>query len=178
MLVALYKFVALPNEIKAQNRINSKCRLDCIKYAGNYIGLTNFVNDKGQLFFYKSACREVVDTHSKRYAEWCLTNKSQNLSSIYIEDVDFLQFGYGFPNGKPRLSNGQSNPMYPFRNDAFLFIVNQDYTEIEVLVLANGRNYINLYYQSLIDGDLDAEIERYRANYRTYFDYNGFVGCL
>jgi hypothetical protein len=59
-----YKFISLPDDIKAANKIRSKARLDCILFKdmvpGGYKGLTNFVNDKrhkGQLSFYKTACR-------------------------------------------------------------------------------------------------------------------------
>ena len=57
MIGAYYKLVALQDQIKAANKIKSKARLDCISFtdmvAGGYKGLTNFVNYKGQLFFYK-----------------------------------------------------------------------------------------------------------------------------
>ena len=63
MIRAYYKLAILPDEVKATNKIRSKARLDCILFsdmvAGGYKGLTNFVNSKGQLFFYKTPCREV-----------------------------------------------------------------------------------------------------------------------
>jgi hypothetical protein len=174
MIGGYYKLVALPDEVKNQNKIRSKARLDCIAYAGNYKGLTNFVNKQGQLSFYKTPCREFIDAHTKRVAEWSLTNSSLNFSSIYIEDFDLLEYGYGYPNAKPRLSNGEPNPLHPFKNDGYLFIVNKDYTQIEVLILPDGRNLISHYYQHLIDGYFDTEIQRLRAEAKPYFDYIGF----
>jgi len=174
MIAGYYKLVALPDEVKTQNKIRSKARLDCIAYAGNYKGLTNFVNKQGQLFFYKTPCREFIEAQTKRVAEWSLTNSSLNFSSIYIEDFDFLEYGYGYPNAKPRLSNGEPNPLHPFKNDGYLFIVNKDYTEIEILILPDGRNLISHYYQHLIDGYFDAEIQRLRAEAKPYFEYIGF----
>lgn len=174
MLVGYYKLVAFSDEVKALNKIRSKARLECIASAGNYKGLTNFVNKQGQLFFYKTPCREFIEANSKRVAEWSLTNSSLNFSSIYIEDFDFLEYGYGYPNAKPRLSNGEPNPLYPFKNDGYLFIVNKDYTQIEVLILSDGRNLISHYYQHLIDGYFDAEIQRLRLEARPYFEYIGF----
>jgi hypothetical protein len=174
MIVGYYKLVALSDEVKALNKIRSKARLECIASTGNYKGLTNFVNKQGQLFFYKTPCREFIEANSKRVAEWSLTNSSLNFSSIYIEDFDFLEYGYGYPNAKPRLSNGEPNPLYPFKNDGYLFIVNKDYTQIEVLILADGRNLISHYYQHLIDGYFDAEIQRLRLEARPYFEYIGF----
>jgi hypothetical protein len=174
MIAGYYKLVTFTDELKAQNKIRSKARLDCINYAGNYKGLTNFVNKQGQLFFYKTPCREFIEAQSKRVAEWSLTNGSLNFSSIYIEDFDFLEYGYGYPNAKPRLSNGEPNPLHPFKNDGYLFIVNKDYTQIEILILADGRNLISHYYQHLIDGFFDAEIQRLRLEAKPYFEYMGF----
>lgn len=173
MIRAYYKLVAFSDEIKALNKIRSKARLDCIAYAGNYKGLTNFVNKQGQLFFYKTPCKEFIETQSKRVAEWSLTNNSLNFSSIYIEDFDFLEYGYGYPNAKPRLSNGEPNPLYPFKNDGYLFIINKDYSQIEILILPDGRNLISHYYQHLIDGYFDTELQRLRAEAKPFFEYIG-----
>ncbi|MCZ2101283.1 MAG: hypothetical protein LC107_07080 [Chitinophagales bacterium] len=174
MIAGYYKLVALTDEVKAQNKIKSKARLDCISFAGTYKGLTNFVNKQGQLFFYKTPCREFVEAQSKRTAEWSLTNSSLNFSSIYIEDFDFLEYGYGYPNAKPRLSNGEPNPLHPFKNDGYLFITNKDYTQIEVLIISDGRNLISHYYQHLIDGYFDGEIQRLRADAKPFYEYIGF----
>lgn len=173
MIAGYYKLVALPDEVKTLNKIRSKARLDCIAFAGNYKGLTNFVNKQGQLFFYKTPCREFVEAQSKRVAEWSLTNNSLNFSSLYIEDFDFLEYGYGYPNAKPRLSNGEPNPLHPFKNDGYLFIVNKDYTQIEVLILPDSRNLISHYYQHLIDGFFDTAIQKLRAEAKPYFEYTG-----
>lgn len=172
MIVGYYKLVCLPDEVKAQNKIRSKARLDCIAFAGNYKGLTNFVNKQGQLFFYKTPCKEFIEAQTKRLAEWSLTN-GLNFSSIYIEDFDVLEYGYGYPNANLRLKNGDLNPLHSFRNDGYLFIVNKDYTEIEVLVLQDGRNLISHYYQHLIDGFFDAEIQRLRTEAKPFFNYIG-----
>lgn len=174
MLVGYYKLAVLSDEVKALNKIRSKARFDCIKYAGNYNGMTNFVNNHGQLFFYKTPCREFVETQSKRVAEWSLTNNSLNFSSIYIEDLDFLEYGYGYPNSKPRLSNGEVNPLFPYKNDGYLFIVNKDYTQIEILIISDGRNLISHYYQHLIDGGFDTEIELFRNEAKPFHEYIGF----
>lgn len=93
MIVGYYKMVVLPDEVKSQNKIKSQSRLDCVAYAGEYKGLTNFVNAKGQLFFYKTPCKEFVKANIKRRAEWSLTNNSLNFTSIYIEDFTAKRFG-------------------------------------------------------------------------------------
>jgi hypothetical protein len=172
-----YKFVLLPDEVRAANKIKSKARLDCISFtdmvAGNYNGLTNFVNHKGQLFFYKTPCRDFVHTESKRLAEWSLTGNGLNFSSIYIDDLDFPEIGYGYPNGNRYLSNGSQNPLFPFRNDGYLFLINKEYSAIELLIIPDGRNLISSYYQKLIDGGFDDEINRLRQAAKAFYKYDG-----
>lgn len=173
MLEGYFKLSVLPDEVKAENKIKSKARLDCVSYAGNYQGLTNFVNKQGQLFFYKTPCREFIESSIKRIAEWSLTHGSLNFSSIYVEDFDCMEYGYGYPNAKPRLSNEEPNPQFRFRNDAYLFIVNKDYTQIEIFIIVDGRNLITHYYQHLIDGFFDLQIQKLRAEAKAFYLYLG-----
>lgn len=173
MIVGYYKMVVLPDEVKSQNKIKSQSRLDCVAYAGEYKGLTNFVNAKGQLFFYKTPCKEFVKANIKRRAEWSLTNNSLNFTSIYIEDFTAKRFGYGYPNKKVRLSNGEPNPLLPFKNDGYLFVINEDYTEIEIFVIKGGRNFITQHYQHLIDGEYKEEFNEWRAKSKPFFNYIG-----
>ena len=177
MIGAYYKLVKLPDEVKAANKIKSKDRLDCTTYtdlvAGGYKGLTYFVNSSGQLFFYLTPCRDFVNADSKRLAEWSLTNKSINLSSIYFEDFDFPEIGYGYPNAKRLLSNGSNNPQFDCRNDGYLFLMKADNSEIELLVLPGGRNLISSYYQRMIDGDFDAELKVLRSQAAPFYRYTG-----
>jgi len=179
MNLAYYKLVLLPDVVRASNKIRSKARLDCISFTdkvpGNYKGLTNFVNHKGQLFFYKTPCRDFVNTDSKRLSEWSLTGGGINFSSIYIDDMDFPEIGYGYPNAKRLLSNGSENPLFEFRNDGYLFILNKDYSEIELLVIPDGRNLISSYYQKMIDGGFDDEIRELRIETKPFYRYDGLV---
>jgi hypothetical protein len=178
---AYYKLALLPDEVRAANKIGSKARLDCISYtdmvAGGYKGLTYFVNDKrhkGQLFFYKTPCRNFVNTDSKRLAEWSLTS-GLNFSSIYIDDLDFPEIGYGYPNAKRLLSNGSQNPLFPFRNDGYLFLINKDYSEIELIVIPDSRNLISSYYQKMIDGGFDDEVKELRQQSKAFYQYEELV---
>ena len=179
MIGTYYKLVLLPDEVRASNKIRSKARLDCICYtdlvAGSYKGLTNFVNSKGQLFFYKTPCRDFVNTDRKRFAEWSLTNNSLNLSSIYIDDMDCPEIAYGYPNANRLLNNGSINPLFPFRNDGYLFLINKDYSVIEIFVIPDGRNLISSYYQKMIDGDYDDEVRILREQAKIFYKYDGLV---
>jgi hypothetical protein len=179
MIRAYFKLVQLPDEVKVINRIRSKARYDCIICSdiveAKYQGLIPFVNGKGQLLFYKTPSREIVNTDLKRLAEWSLTNNSLNLSSIYIEDLDCPEIGYGYPNANRLLSNGTPNPLFPFRNDGYLFLVNTDYTEIELLIIPDGRNLISSYYQKMIDGGFEEEVNLLRKQARPFYRYEGLV---
>ena len=179
MIGAYYKLATLPEEVRAANKIRSKKRLDCICYtdmvADGYKGLTNFVNSKEQLFFYKTPCRDFVRTDSKRLAEWSLTGGGLNFSSLYIDDLDYQEIGYGYPNAKEYLSNGSKNPLFEFRNDGYLFILNKDYTEIELLIIPDGRNLISSYYQIMIDGGFDDDIRELRKQAKGFYKYDGLT---
>jgi hypothetical protein len=179
MIGAYYKLALLPDDVRAANKIKSKARLDCISFtdmvAGSYKGLTNFVNHKGQLFFYKTPCRDFVNTDSKRLSEWSLTSNGLNFSSIYIDDLDFSEIGYGYPNANRLLSNGNQNPLFEFRNDGYLFLINKDYSEIELLIILGGRNLISSYYQKMIDGGFDDEVRQLRQQSKVFYKYDGLV---
>lgn len=175
MIGAYYKVVTLSDKVKTANKIRSKARLDCIAYTdnvkGGYKGLTNFVNFKGQLFFYKTPCRDFINTDSKRLSEWSLTGSGLNFSSIYIDDIDFPEIGYGYPNANRFLSNGNKNPLFDFRNDAYLFIINKDYSEIEIFIIPDGRNLISSYYQKMIDEGFNDEVKKLRAASKNFYNY-------
>jgi hypothetical protein len=177
MITAYFKFESLADEVRAKHGIKAKGRLDCIVYNNptGYTGLIDFINTKGQMYLYKIPAREFVKANSKRLAEWALSNGKLNLSSIYFEDTDYPEYGYGYPNANRLLSNGQLNPLFPYRNDCYLFITNQDLTTVEILVITNGRNLAGAYYQRLIDGELESELEQLRAQSKPFFDYGSYL---
>jgi hypothetical protein len=182
MIGAYYKLATLPDEVRAANKIRSKARLDCISFtdmvAGSYKGLTNFVNDKshkGQLFFYKTPCNRFINTDSKRISEWSLTGNGLNFSSIYIDDIDFPEIGYGYPNANRLLKDGSQNPLFDFRNDGYLFLINKDYSVIELIVIPDGRNLISSYYQKMIDEGFDDEVRELRKQAKVFYQYDRLV---
>jgi hypothetical protein len=182
MIKALYRLALLPDEVRAANKIKSKARLDCTSFtdevAGGYKGLTFFVNEKrhkGQLFFYKTPCNQFINTDCKRLAEWSLTGNGLNLSSIYIDDLDCPEIGYGYPNANRLLNNGSQNPLFEFRNDGYLFLINREYSEIELLIIPDGRNLISSYYQKMIDGGFDDEVRHLRQKAKVFYQYDELV---
>lgn len=177
MIAAYFKFASLSDEVKQAHKIKSKQRIDCISHSHTlkapYTGLNPFKNASGQIALYKTPARDIITANTKRLAEWSLSNGSLNLSSLYIEDMDFPGLAYGYPNAKPKLSNGQRNPLFEYRNDGYLFVFNPDLTEIEMLIIQDGRNLIGSYYQLLIDGALDEQIQELRESATPYFLYGG-----
>jgi len=155
MITSYFHFQDLPDQTRVFHKIRSKQRIDCTRYhnSGGYIGLSKFKNAKGHLCLYRGKARDVVKATSSRIADIGLSNGDW-LSSIYIEDLDNKQFGYG-----------------DFGNDGLLFIINDDYTSIELLVIPNGKNLITGYYQKLIDGDYDEVLSMYRSDALPYFEY-------
>ena len=172
---ALFYLEILSSEVKTANKIRSNNRLDCTLFVDeiNYQGFKPFYNEDGKFFVYKTQCDNFIQADRRRIAEWSLTSNSLNLSSIYIDDFDFPEFAYGYPNDKMYLSNGKVNPLFSFRNDAYLFIMNKDYTVIEILVIPDERHQIQYYYQLLIDGKLDFELNRIRQSYKVFHQYFG-----
>ena len=98
-----------------------------------------------------------------------------NLSSIYIDDIDFENIGYGYPNANRYLVNGSFNPLYEFRNDGYLFIIDKNYKQIELLVIPGGRNLISSYYQKMIDGGFEDQLTYYRKEAKVFYQYEGMV---
>lgn len=174
-LMAYYRLQKLLEEVKKNHKIRSKDRLDCTHFndqaISGYEGLKQFVNHKGQLFFYLTPARQFVTGQAKRVPEWSLTQSSLNLTSLYIEDFSNPQFAYGYPNASQKLSNGSENPLYDFRSDAYLFILSDDLQQIELIVLPDQRNMISSWYQLLIDGELDEDISRLRQSAVPFFEY-------
>ncbi|MFD3001462.1 hypothetical protein ACFS7Z_13915 [Pontibacter toksunensis] len=173
MLAAYYRFEVLPDDVKAKHKIRSKARLDCTVHSNptGYKVLIDFINHKGQMYLFRIPANGFIKANTRRLAEWSLTNGSLNLSSIYIEDTDFPEYGYGYPNANRLKSNGDANPLFLYRNDCYLFLTNKDLSLIEVLVIAEGRNLVGAYYQRLIDVKLDQEIEQLREQAQPFFDY-------
>ena len=155
MIGAYFQLQSLSELVRGKHKIRSKQRLDCTNFTKgiDYRGLTKFVNHKGQMYFYISPARDVVKADSKRQADICLTN-GDNLSSLFFEDLEYKQFAFG-----------------DFGNDGLLFIVNEDYSRIEILVIPNGKNLIKGYYQKLLYGDFDEVIQRMREQAKPFYNY-------
>ena len=141
-----FKFHNLPQVARDKFNIKSPNRLDCVSIYNpdDYKGLTFFVNNKGQMYLYRTLTSAIVQTDPMRQANFMLTGKSINLSSIY-NDLHRPGFGYGNPPHSKMLGRKRNkpNPLYTWRDDLYLFIFNPDYTEIELIIIPDGKNLWN-----------------------------------
>ena len=175
MISAFYLFEVLPDEVRAQNGIRSKTRLDLTRFRERtpYRGLESFQNHKGQIYLNLCPSKELVQANDKRRAEYCLSDGKKNLSSLYVENLEVPEYAFGYPNGRPKLKNGEPNPLLPYKNDGYLFRVNAHYSRIELLVLAGERHHISYHYQRLTEGEYEGEIEAMKAEAKLFYAYVG-----
>ncbi len=184
MIDAYFKFVILPDEVRAIHNIKSNSRLDCIEYSNNsileYNGLDAFTNKKGHLFLYKTEPRNFIKSQYSHKSNWSLTHSTINLTSIYYDENKSNVLGYGFPNHKRTLSNGAINPLYPFRNDAYLMQFNVELTEVDFYVIREARNSIMLHYELLLNGSYNKEIQSLKTGSKPfyYYTYNSKLDLL
>lgn len=175
MIAAYYLFEVLPDEVRVQNGIRSKTRLDLTRYTERkqYKGLESFKNHKGQIYLNLCPSNELVQAKDKRRAEYCLSDGKKNLSSLYVENLEVPEYAFGYPNGKPKLKNGEPNPLLPYKNDGYLFRINTDYSCIELLILSGERHHISYHYQRLTEGEYEGVIDTMKADAKLFYAYVG-----
>lgn len=170
-----YKFEILSNNIKERNKIKTGAsvpRYDCTKYFGEYEGLQTFKNSKGMFFLYLHESENLIKANQKRLSEFVLKGtKSLNFTSLYFEDISNPNLCFGYPNGKPQLGNGQPNPLLQYRQDLYLFIIKDDFSDFELIIYENGKSFASDYLQCLASGDFDDAIEEMRNKAIDFFKY-------
>ena len=168
--VAYYRFENLPKPVKKLNKIRSEKRVDCTHHFNplQYKGLTKFVNKNKQIFFYVTDTTQFSSNYQK--SEVALTQSGYNFSSI-IYQCDGCNIGYGYPNPNYKLANGSLNPLYKHRNDGYIFIHNEDYSKLELLVFPFKKCVIESIYNSILDGYFDEELEYMQGASKVFYDY-------
>jgi hypothetical protein len=170
------KLKELPIDVRINNNLKpeTKNRLDCILFNGKGLrGFDFFSNNKGQLFFYKSPAKDIIKSDLKRKAVWMLTSRNVNISSMYIDIPEHPQYAYGNPPYSQMLGSKKDkpNPFYLYRNDLYLFLINSDYSEIEIIIIPEQKNLWNTYYFKLIHGEFSEQIELLKKDSKPFFDY-------
>ena len=179
MFECYIKMQQLPDEVKRANKgikLGAKIpRLDCVAMAGYYEGLKPLYSSKGQLKFYLNETRGLINSNDQRRAGYFLMGeKSLNFSSVFLQDFNAVQkpcFGFGEPNDLPTLKNGEPNPMYPFRGDAYLFIIEPAFKEIEILIIKGGRYLVQGYLKQLVNGAYNDALKAMREQAKPIFNY-------
>lgn len=174
-IIALYTFELLSEDTRKANKIRSSKRLDCVSYVdltdSGYRGLDAFRNKSNQMCLTKTDSSFFVKKVPKQLAQWCLVGNGVNLSSVYYYDITNHNMAYGFPSQGKSFGNGKTNPLYEFRNDAYLFIVDDDFTRLEVVVIKDARNILPSCCQMLFDGKLDSVLSKLRSQQIEYYNY-------
>ncbi len=155
-ITAYYQLQKLPADIKKEWKIKSSARLDCTRHF-NLLDdkpLNQFVNRKGQMYFYCSAPENYVTAKAKRISDIGLTHGSKNLSSIFIPNLEYSEYGYG-----------------DYGNDCLLFKLSNDLSSIDMFLIKNGKHLKKQYFQQFIDGELDEEIEQIKQQAMPFFNY-------
>lgn len=173
------KMQQLPDEVKSANGIKPGAkipRLDCVAMAGYYEGLEPLISSKGQLKFYLSQTRGIINSSDQRRAGYFLMgDRSINFSSIFQQKFDIGDqnkcFSYGEPNSNKTLKNGQPNPMADYCNDGYLFIHDSNFTELEILIKTDGRFLISGFLKMLANGSYDEALQAMREQAKPIFNY-------
>ena len=173
--LAYLKFSVLPNDVKANNKIKVDAvvpRYDLISNTGYWGGLNGLVTRKGLAYLNLISNNE---TQVQNGAKWRLQTKdSCNFSSVYIltKQMNNCFIGYGNPLRKATYSIKQKpNPFLEFKNDGLLFIISEDWKEIEVLVIKNGYFTIQGNAEALANGVYNEALEAMRANAKAFYQY-------
>lgn len=173
------KLEQLSDELKRANNIKVGAkilRLDCTAMAGYYEGLKPLISSKGQLKFYLQETRGLINSNDQRRAgHFLMGEKSINFSSIFLQKFDNVDqrtiFGYGEPNDNKTLKSGEPNPMLLFCEDGYLFIINPDFTEVEILIISKGRYLIHGYTKMLASGAYNEALQAMREQAKPIFNY-------
>lgn len=180
------QFVVLPDEVKQRMKVKINPtieRLDCIKSAGYYKGIEPWINSKGMFKFYLKRTDE-MKADGKRKADYNLQGEySMNFSSVFPFDIQDKQFlAFGEPNNKNTVRRSKTinkkriqvdipNPMLPYKNDLFLFIWNNEYTKLELLIIEKGRYLTTAYCNKLLNGGFDDQLKQFRETAQEFYKY-------
>ena len=175
MIVSMYLYLKQLPELKNVTRNNvtkprKQPRYDLCFTHGNWSVLDKLKNNKRKLFFSlipsdKNAHRKRNDTTPEYYLQ-CTPSKSK---AVNFSGIRFLYsnnrrtvFASGEPSLLPKLAGNVVNPMYERRNDGFLFIFSDNMETLEILVVDNGRSFIDTYRRQFAMGHFDEVLTKLR----------------
>ena len=171
----------LPCEVKKRHKIKAESsipRLDVTAQAGYYKPLEALKNDKGIIYFNLIETRGYINSTDIRRADvrlQCRDNigkQSVNFSSIYLLDLNTENIiAYGNPPSAKTLKTGKQNPFFENREDGFLFLAKKDFSEIEILIVPNGKYIIQGLAKEISDGKMNDILKNLRSHAKPIFNY-------
>ena len=174
------EFWQLPYELRIKHGLKGKetIQLHCIKSAGYSQSMKLLTNEKGILKFYLQKTKGIIKASDERLAGYWLQGSIKgyksaiNVSSIFeYFNPEFNGFATGEPNNKKVLRNGELNPLIDFKNEGYLFIINSDFTKMELLIIDNGRFFLDGYKKQLAAGEFDEALQQMRVTAKPFFEY-------
>ena len=180
---------SLKSEVRAKHKIkvDAKTRIDVVAVTGYYEPLQSLKNPKGMIYFNVIGTDGVINSSDRRRADvWLQSTAAGNISSVFILDlgVENEIIGYGYPSEdeyskpkKTKLPDGtirtkeRPNPFCKYSNDGFMFIAKPDFSVIEIVVIQNGRYFIQSECKKYADGKMNDVLATLRAEARPIFQY-------
>lgn len=176
MFSCYLKLEQLPKEVKAKHKIKleaSTPRLDVTAQFGYFKPLESLKNPKGMINFYLQGTDGMINSNDRRRADvWLQCKNSVNFSSIYTLDfgTDTI-IGYGYPPDTKTLKGGKENVFFDNRTDGFLFLVNKEFSQVEILIVPNGKHIIQGVAKQLADGNMNEILQQFRVEAKPIFKY-------
>ena len=180
----------LKSEVKARHKIKVDAkipRVDVVAVTGYYEPLQSLKNPKGMIYLNVIGTDGVINSSDRRRADvWLQSTVAGNISSVFILDLgdenEIIAYGYPpvdeylkpkkvkRPDGTIKTVE-RPNLFYKHNSDGFVFIAKPDFSVIEIVVIQNGRYFIQSECKKYADGKMNDVLATLRAEARPIFQY-------
>lgn len=177
MFKAYLRLEQLPDDVKAKHKIKVGAkmpRFDLIRMEGYYPPIEHLKNSRnGQTCFFLKGTEGIIQSHIHKAETYLQAKGSLNFSSILkLHKNNGHYVGCGFPNPSQTYSQKKvSNPFYDYRGDGFLFVIAEDWSTIEILVISNGKYTIESYAEALASGVFNEALTFFRGTAELVYQY-------
>jgi len=184
------KSVLLDNETRGRHGIKQDAktlRLDAVGQAGYYRPVEAIKTQKGMFYVNIIDRDNVIHGNVRRNAQLMVQCPAGNFSSFYVSDTSVKDVIVGFgnpssdeffkPKRRKRVDGSEKiiekrNPFYPeHTNDGFLFLAKPDFTELEIIIVPEGRYVIQSYVKKYTDGQMRDVLTELRKAARPVYRY-------
>ena len=133
----------------------------------------------GKISFY--LCNKVKDDKSSTPPKFLQAKNNLNFTGLkdYWLDGKMSGFAFGYPDPRPTYSSkNKTNPLYPCKNDGFLFVVHYEQAPgeaqelikpraFELIVIEGGKVMVSAYCKQLQIGGFDDALKQLREQAQT-----------